>query len=158
MNGFTTGASKQSRAAAAAVSRSTPSARPRHTCGGAASPAHVRGSPASSCTASGQGATGPVWHGYEVGRRHAHSPGTGGRRPAAGFATGRFSLSPRKSMATGDENRNSWVGKALWIVRESSVEAREGRPLAPSPDESSVEELLQVRVRGGKRGLLIRRD
>ena len=50
------------------------------------------------------------------------------------------------------------VGKALWIVRESSVEAREGRPLAPSPDESSVEELLQVRVRGGKRGLLIRRD
>ena len=32
---------------------------------------------------------------------------------------------------------------------ESSVEAWEDRPLAPSPDETSVEELLQVRVGWG---------
>jgi hypothetical protein len=34
--------------------------------------------------------------------------------------------------------------------RKSSVEAMEGRPLAPSPDESSVEELLRVRVVRGE--------
>ena len=65
------------------------------------------------------------------------------RRPLVGResgSVGRFPVPPLDSMAAGDENRH----------RESSMEAWEGRPLALSPDESSEEELLQVRVRGGK--------
>jgi len=46
---------------------------------------------------------------------------------AAGWATGGpppdlhqvgFLLPPQKSMAAGDENRNTWVGKASWTVRK----------------------------------------
>ena len=48
---------------------------------------------------------------------------------------------------TGDEKSTYLAPRILCGRRgEISVEAQEGRPLPPSPDESSREDLLQVRV------------
>jgi len=50
-------------------------------------------------------------------------------------------------MVTGDE-KSTYLAPGILRGRrgETSVEAREGRPLPPSPDEGSREDLLQVGV------------
>jgi hypothetical protein len=68
---------------------------------------------------------------------------------AAAGSTGTFPLHSVDCIATRDE-KSTYLARGSRPARrgESSVEAREGRSLAPSLDKGSERELLQLRVRG----------
>jgi hypothetical protein len=93
----------------------------------------------SEAACRARGASPPAATGKAAGRVASRSTGT------------TFPHSLLDYMAAGDEKSTYLArGKLRGRRGEISVEAREDQPLAPSPDESSVEELLQVRVGGEK--------